>query len=266
MESRTPATNFRLRDGQYRDGRNLSARFRLHQRFGTGRYPFNRWVFDRFALPGDARVLEVGCGFGAFWKGNSDRIPAGWRVALSDFSFGMLAEACSNLSSVRAFAFQQLDASAIPYRDRTLDAVIANHMLYHVPDLALTLREVRRVLKPGGVLYATTVGQGHMRELDEIADRFVGIAPMVNVARRFGLTSGLAPLREVFEDVRVEVLGSELRVTEAEPVIDYVRSMSSTGGAADERFDAMKHFVEHEIQSRGALTIQTESGLFVARA
>ena len=82
---------------------------------------------------------------------------------------------------------------------------------------------------------------------------------MVNVAWRFGLTSGSRRCAS-FRGCAGRGAGSQPRVTEAEPVIDYVRSMSSTGGVADERFDAMKQFVEHEIQSRGALTIQTESG------
>lgn len=254
----------RLRDGQYRDGRNLSARFRLHQRFSTASYPFHKWVFDRLKLPNGAHVLELGCGFGALWNENRDRIPADWKVTLSDFSLGMLTEARTNLASVTNLRFEQVDAGAIPYRDACLDAVIANHMLYHVGDIAQTLREIRRVLKPGAALYATTIGENHMRELDIFGARFAGIAPLTRSAERFGLETGLAPLREVFGDVRREVLRGELRVTEAAPMVDYIRSMSSAREVPEERFAAMRRHIEDEIQVRGGIRIGTETGIFIA--
>src|SRR5262249_39274786 len=152
-----------LPDRQYRDARNLAACFRLHRRFSTNRYPFHRWPE--------------------------------WNITLSDFSFGMLCEARRNLKSVGDFDFQQIDAGAIPYRDRTFDAVIANQRLYHVRDLGHTLRAIRRELKAGATLYTTTVGATHMRRLKEIARRFVDPPPMV-AAEQFGLESGLVPLRQ----------------------------------------------------------------------
>ena len=50
------------------------------------------------------------------------------------------------------FTFGKIDAQSIPYEKDSFDAVIANHMLYHVPDLARTLSEIRRVLRPEGCL------------------------------------------------------------------------------------------------------------------
>jgi len=107
----------------------------------------------------------------------------------------MLCEARRNLKSVGDFHFQQIDAGAIPYRDRTFDAVIANQTLHHVRDLGHTLRPIRRELKAGATLYTTTVGATHMRRLKEIARRFVDPPPMV-AAEQFGLESGLVPLRQ----------------------------------------------------------------------
>ncbi len=264
MTSEPATSTASLRSGQYRDGRNLSARFQLHQRFSTSRYPFHRWIFDHFAFTAGARILELGCGFGALWSGNADRIVPDWDITLSDMSFGMLSEARTNLASSGTFRFQQIDASAIPYRDGVFDAVIANHMLYHVPDLARTLAEIRRVLKPGGSMYATTVGAAYMRELDSIAERFVGIDPMTNNATRFGLESGLAALRSVFGEVRLEPLRGELVVTEAEPMVAYIRSMTAMNRAPQERIAEMSSYIEGEIRAHGAIRIATESGIFIA--
>ena len=59
-----------------------------------------------------------------------------------------------------------MDAQDIPFEDDTFGCVVANHMLYHVPDLDKGLAEIRRVLKPGGKLYAATNGEAHMLELE----------------------------------------------------------------------------------------------------
>ena len=119
---------------QYRDSSNLSARAGLHVRFSTEEYPWFQWVFDRFDIPDNGRVLELGCGTGLLWRENLGRIPRSWTVTLSDASQGMLQEAEQNLLHTDLnLAFRKVDAQSIPYEKDSFDAVVANHMLYHVP-------------------------------------------------------------------------------------------------------------------------------------
>jgi 2-polyprenyl-3-methyl-5-hydroxy-6-metoxy-1,4-benzoquinol methylase len=129
----------RLLREQYKDGSNLSARIRLHQRFSTNRYGQMRWLLDQIRIAEDARVLELGCGTGILWRGSVE-VPRGWRVILTDMSGGMLHETRAHLARLgRAVTYMQADAQSIPFRDESFDAVIANHMLYHVPDIARAL-------------------------------------------------------------------------------------------------------------------------------
>src|SRR3954469_9925042 len=74
---------------QYRDASNLHARAAIY-RFGTSNISWPRWVFDQLDLQPNARVLEIGCGAGGFWKENAERIPKGLILTLSDLSPGML--------------------------------------------------------------------------------------------------------------------------------------------------------------------------------
>ena len=100
------------------------------------------------------------------WKENANRIPPKWDITLSDLSSGMLDSAWRNLVVTgRNFKFKEIDAQKIPFEDETFDAVIANHMLYHVPDRPKAIAEIKRVLKPNGRLFATTIGKNHHREM-----------------------------------------------------------------------------------------------------
>src|SRR5215213_9108254 len=189
-----------LKTDQYRDSSNLDARAVIHQRFSTNSYGWFRWVFDALLkLPEDAKILELGCGHGLLWKENASRIPAGWNITLSDLSSGMLDAAWRNLVVTgRAFQFKEIDAQSIPFEDETFDAVIANHMLYHIPDRTKALQEIKRVLKPGGTLIAATVGNNHMKEMMEYLQQVHADNIWESYAISFTLENGFEQLKSVF--------------------------------------------------------------------
>lgn len=257
-----------LRTEQYADARNLNARIRIHQEFSTNPYGWMRWVFDRLDLPPQARVLELGCGPGDLWRENAARIPAGWEVILSDFSPGMLAQAQENLSSLgRGFRFEVIDAQSIPYAGEAFDAVIANHFLYHVPDRAKAIGEMRRVLKPGGRLFAATVGENHLRELPALVWRFDPQAEVIvhGTDFPFSLENGAAQLGAYFSQVELHHYPDELRITDAETLTDYILSSTRFQREANPR-QPLKAFIAQELTANeGLITIHKDSGMFVAQ-
>src|SRR5258708_23600339 len=163
-----------LRDEQYRDAGNFSARVELHRRFSTNRGSWQRWVFDHLlaALGPEAQVLEVGCGPALLWRANLDRLPVGWRVTVTDFSPGMIETVRRALEADEArFSVAVADAQALPFADASFDAVVANHMLYHMPDRPRAIAELARVLRQGGRLFAGTNGPAHLIEIERIVRR-----------------------------------------------------------------------------------------------
>ncbi|MDP9373488.1 MAG: class I SAM-dependent methyltransferase [Chloroflexota bacterium] len=267
---------------QYRDATNLRARMRLHERFSTNRYPWHRWVFDRFDLPAESRVLELGCGSGRLWAENLDRLPAGWSVTLSDLSPGMLWEARQALSAARsAIAFVNADAQALPFASGAFDAVVANHMLYHVPERGRAYAEIHRVLRPSGRLFAATNGRNHMRELSDLVRKFAATTGFTSadagtpVEERLGfrLEDGGAELSSLFPVVRLERYEDALVVSEAAPLVDYILSGAGLGGwehlpsdpTAGEARARLLEFVERELAASGAVRITKDAGLFIAR-
>ena len=147
---------------------------RLHLLFSTNQYGWQRWCFDHYALPAEAPRAGNRLRPGAPVDDELDRVPPDWHITLSDFSSGMLEQARQNLGK----ACRERSVSRLPTRKRlpfeanTFDAVIANHMLYHVPDRAHALAEMQRVLKPGGTVYLATNGLSHLRELYKLEQTF----------------------------------------------------------------------------------------------
>lgn len=249
---------------QYKNAANLNARMQLHQRFSTNTYGWHRWVFDHLTLPPEAQILELGCGPGTLWHENLDRIPDRWQIMLSDFSPGMLEEARQNLrDSGRNVSFELVDAQAIPFADASFDAVIANHMLYHVPDRTKALSEIRRILRPGGRLYAATNGRNHLRELGELVGKFVPHPPTYN-RLSFNLEHGRDELSQWFSPVTLHRYESSLVVTEAEPLVAYVLSGYLKDFLVGEKLRAFTDVVKQQIDHHGAIRITKETGLFEA--
>jgi len=255
-----------LLNDQYKDATNLDARVRLHLLFSTNQYGWQRWCFDRYTLPAQARVLEIGCGPAHLWATNRDRVPPGWRITLTDFSSGMLEQAKRNLGTYAAvFRFEIVDAQQIPFEADTFAAVIANHMLYHVPDRAKALAEMQRVLKPGGTVYLATNGLSHLRELYELEQRFdpaIDFGWSRTAHEFFSLDEGSAEVERFFQDVHIVRYEDALNITQAEPLVDYILSMVAAPITPQRRSD-LQRFIASELAQRGVIHITKGSGMFI---
>ncbi|MBK7455309.1 MAG: class I SAM-dependent methyltransferase [Anaerolineales bacterium] len=250
---------------QYKDSSNLDARIMLHQKFSTNPQGWSNWVFDQLLqLPDNANILELGCGSGVLWKETSQRVPAGWTITLSDLSDGMLDSTWRNLVITgRSFKFERIDAQSIPYADGTFDAVIANHMLYHVPDRRRALKEVRRVLKDEGILFASTLGKNHMREMWDLLER-TGSVKRYMVTSAFSLENGKEQMQEFFPHVELSHYLDNLRVTDVSAMMAYIRSMASTADFREDMFRSIERELLETMKQNGDIFIEKAAVLFKA--
>lgn len=234
---------------QYADDANLRARIDLHRRFSTSALSYPRWVFDGYDFGARADVLEVGCGNGLIWRENLDRIPDGWRLTLTDLSPGMVETVSETLGGRAEYAVA--DAEELPFDDASFDAVIANHMLFHVPDRPRALGEIARVLRSGGAFRATTIGLDHLRRLRELVPPREG-GQWEKTRERFMIEQVPEELAPFFVDVGIEPYEDSLEVRELEPLLDFVRSR---GDVEEKDLEPLRLTAEAEIASRGSFHV-----------
>ena len=257
-----------LRGEQYKTPSNLSARAGLHERFSTAAGSWHPWVMDQLDLRAGERVLEVGGGPGWLWRENAERLPAGLRVCFSDFSLGMLRAARTDLARLGGFRFANIDAQDLPLPAGQFDLVIANHMLYHVPDLPRAVRELARVLRPGGRLCAATNGGQHMRELDSLLHQFDARYPEPNALAaliKYRLDNAAEWLGPAFGRVVVRQRADALWVTDAAALVAYAQSMARmTVHLGRERAAELRRFFQDRIDADGGLHITKDAGVVLA--
>jgi ubiquinone/menaquinone biosynthesis C-methylase UbiE len=255
-----------LKTDQYKDSSNLDARVNIHARFSTNPYGWFNWLFDALTkLPADAKILELGSGPAYLWTNCSSRIPAGWDITLSDLSSGMVDAAWRNLVVTgRNFNFKEIDAQSIPFEDETFDAVIANFMLYHVPDRQKAIGEIKRVLKSGGRLFAATVGDNHLKEMMDVLRLVHASKTWESYANPFTLESGLEQLKPFFPNVTMSRYEDNLHVSEIEPMMAYVRSSLRAADLSEAELAKVRVDLENELKEKGKIFITKDSGLFEA--
>lgn len=258
----------KLLDSQYKNSDNLNIRTYLHSKFSTNKYGWTKWLFDQFTIPDNSRILELGCGSGGLWADNQSRIKSSWEVILTDISTGML-ECTRGSLKLPNFSFIQADATNIQFDDNSFDAVIANHMLHHVPDIEKAISEIRRVLKPGGHFYASTTGIKNMYELQQLVNSYDPNIkyPVAADAIAFNLEGGRAELSKYFEHIETRRYEDSLIITEAKPLVEYVLSLRDFGNISrlltGDKLNDFYNCIDDLIRRQGGIHITKDAGMFI---
>ncbi|HKI35448.1 MAG TPA: class I SAM-dependent methyltransferase [Gemmataceae bacterium] len=110
---------------------------------------------EAFDVRGCGRILDAGCGNGRYSRFLLKHADPGALVTAFDLSPNMLQRARRRLASDRV-TFAVADLTRLPYPDGVFDAAVCGWVLEHLPDPRLGLRELARVLRPGGKLLLLT--------------------------------------------------------------------------------------------------------------
>lgn len=213
---------------QYETDEHLRVRQEIHEQYSVPKIDFPRWVLGRIEWRGNERVLDVGTGTGLYFLRLQALHPSVDYVGL-DHSLGML----NVHPAPRRVA---ADAQALPFPAHTFDVVMANHMLYHVPDISLALSEFKRVLKPDGIVLTATNSVENMPEFTALFRRALmllsppgtlHVPQLRTTVLPYSLESGARHLARHFYGVVRHDLPGALVFTEIEPVMAYLSSWRS---------------------------------------
>ncbi len=251
---------------QYQSDQALKTRISLYE-YGQNQQPWHDWVFSQLRLKPNMRILELGCGSGHLWAGRLAEVPDGCEVLLTDRSPGMVAAAERLLGHQRNIGFGVIDAENPSLPMQSWDYVIANHMLYHVGQLDQALDSIRRLLKPGGTLAATTNGSGHLREINGLITQLgCKVERFDTEPDRFNGGNGYRILAKHFGNVRRVDRTDVLRIPTAQPLIDYILSIYTgvqypdLSGYTSE----IQELIERQVARDGAFTVHTNACFFEA--
>ena len=246
---------------QYSTAEKLNTRISIHSKYSTNKQGFGNWIASHYDIRDGMSVLELGCGTGDMWTGKQETIRRCSRLVLSDFSEGMLEKAKETLRDYDGIEYRVIDIQDIPFGDNEFDLVIANMMLYHVPDLQQGLREVRRVLKENGKFCCATFGEHGMMEY---IHGLFGMQPEKGGSGSgFTLQNGAGKLSPVFSDIQELRYEDALEVTDVEDMVDYIHSLTGMSELKKLSRDEIRPVLEANTRN-GILHVPKEYGMFIA--
>lgn len=257
----------RLAGSAYSSDRDLAARQSLYQ-----------WQTPRYDLPGivveklsDVRVrgsvVDIGCGNGKFIQRLREDRPDLSLLGL-DIAPGILAGVPGPVAVA--------DALRLPLAAQSVDVALALHMLYHVPDIAQSVRELSRVVARDGLMIASTNSDRDKAELDDLWQRAagdvlgIGRGPArISLSARFSLEKAPSYLREAFGRVETIELPGTITVRDPEPVIAHMASYRAWADQHDVPFEATieraRAIVTDHIAQHGGFEVTCLGGILVCR-
>lgn len=206
----------------------LATRIDIHAKFGGK--DIDQWMLDLLQLQPGSQILDVACGAGKqcfsyhkFLKGQAE-------ITGGDVSLDLLTQARQeNEKRAAGMDFIELDFNkSFPFSENRFDLVSCCFAIYYALDVPFTIKEMHRVLKPGGRLFTS----GPMPENKQLfydiireATNDKPIPPMPGSSRYN--SEFLSTIRDVFPKVEVHIFENPLTFEGVEPFIAYTRASLS---------------------------------------
>lgn len=250
---------------QYKNSNNLNVRISLHDQFSMNKTGWFNWLFKQIDFSKVNRLLEIGCGNGKLWENRNIDL-RNREIFLSDISEGMVHEVRKKLG--KDYNCIVADCQAIPFKDNYFDTIIANHVMFYIQNLSVGLSEISRVLRNSGVLYCSTYGKNHMKEITELVQSFDSRVELSQnrLYELFGLENGRDILYSYFSKVELKNYEDVLIVTDAQPLVDYIMSChGNQNEILGPRLAEFKHYIEVKLEENGAIQITKDAGLFICQ-
>jgi ubiquinone/menaquinone biosynthesis C-methylase UbiE len=135
--------------------------------------PYARDLAERTRDLAPDAVLEIACGTGVVTRALAETLPEGCSIFATDLNDAMVAHG-QKVGTARPVTWRQADVMALPFPDGSFDVVVCQFSVMFFPDRVAAYREVRRVLRPGGVFLFNVWNGIGKNEFAEVVTKAVG--------------------------------------------------------------------------------------------
>lgn len=205
----------------------LLTRINIHDAFGAR--DIDKWMLEVLPLEQGMTILDVGCGSGKQCFSYLAHLSGKATITGADVSKELLSSAeQENKKLGRRITFRNLDFNQpFPLPDQLYDLVSCSFAIYYAQDIPFTIKEMHRVLKPGGFLFTTGPMPENKRMFYDIIEEATGksIPPMPGSSRY--ASEILATIKKEFSSVDVHIFENPLTFPSVEPFLTYTRASLS---------------------------------------
>ena len=241
----------------------LAVRIRAHKEFAN--FDIDEWIAAFLSRCQRRAIFDLGCGNGNHLQLYLDCVGSDGRVAGLDREATLIDQAKRRF--VNAYNLDLRVGSMdvpLPFAASTFDTAFSNFAIYNAADPAFTLRELKRVVQPGGEVVLIGPTLNNARELYAFNERLTGRAiDEVTLIRTDRLRREIMPLaRDIFPDVREEVINSQLDFPSPEEFLRYYMATmlyeegaEKEGRTQTEMYAALGGAKDHIVLSKEMLAV-----------
>ena len=205
----------------------LLTRINIHDAYGAR--DIDQWMLEVLPLKQGMTILDVGCGAGKQCFSYLAHLSGKAAITGGDVSDELLANAEEENKKLGSrVKFQKLNFNEdFPFSDETYDLVSCSFAIYYAEDIPFTIKEMHRVLKPGGHLFTTGPMPENKQMFYDIITEATGkqIPPMPGSSRY--ASEILDTIKAQFSEVEVHVFENPLTFPSVEPFLAYTRASLS---------------------------------------
>ncbi len=227
------------------------------------------WVWNLYPITKATTILEIGSGLGSYWQQNSNKLPHGCSITLTDISPAMVKATQLNNPDLDKNAhtnYNIADVEHLPFENASFETVFCHFVLFYTKNPEQALAELKRVTKPGGIISIITLNSNYCQPLYQLAHQLDTRFPTKDIAtEQFDEQKADQILPNFFSSYNKYTFEREIKFTQEADLKPFLRSVAQgycipINSKIEHEFQAL---FEQKLQEQGNLGCFSRSALYI---